>query len=209
MTKNTDKGTNSNALAEEKGAGQGQSILVIDNYDSFTYNLVHYLEDLDCHVTVKRNDQLSLEEIEGFNKIVLSPGPGIPDEAGLLKEIIAMYAPTKSIFGVCLGQQAIAEVFGGTLVNIDQVYHGIATKIDIIKEDTLFQGMPKTIEVGRYHSWVVNPDLPEVLEATSLDGNGQVMSLRHKTYDVCAVQFHPESVLTPYGKKMLENWLNN
>jgi len=209
MKENTDKGTNSNALVEEKGAGKGQSILVIDNYDSFTYNLVHYLEDLDCQVTVKRNDQLRLEEIEAFNKIVLSPGPGIPDEAGLLKEIIAMYAPTKSIFGVCLGQQAIAEVFGGTLVNIDQVYHGIATKIDIIKEDMLFQGMPKTIEVGRYHSWVVNPDLPEVLEATSVDGNGQVMSLRHKTYDVCAVQFHPESVLTPFGKKMLENWVNN
>ena len=209
MKENTDKGTNSNALVEEKGVGKGQSILVIDNYDSFTYNLVHYLEDLGCQVTVKRNDQLRLEEIEAFNKIVLSPGPGIPDEAGLLKEIIAMYAPTKSIFGVCLGQQAIAEVFGGTLVNIDQVYHGIATKIDIIKEDTLFQGMPKTIEVGRYHSWVVNPDLPEVLEATSLDGNGQVMSLRHKTYDVCAVQFHPESVLTPYGKKMLENWINH
>lgn len=209
MKENTDKGTNSNALVEEKGVGKGQSILVIDNYDSFTYNLVHYLEDLGCQVTVKRNDQLRLEEIEAFNNIVLSPGPGIPDEAGLLKEIIAMYAPTKSIFGVCLGQQAIAEVFGGTLVNIDQVYHGIATKIDIIKEDTLFQGMPKTIEVGRYHSWVVNPDLPEVLEATSLDGNGQVMSLRHKTYDVCAVQFHPESVLTPYGKKMLENWINH
>ncbi|NNG10923.1 MAG: aminodeoxychorismate/anthranilate synthase component II [Arenibacter sp.] len=209
MKENTDKGTNSNALVEEKGVGKGQSILVIDNYDSFTYNLVHYLEDLGCQVTVKRNDQLRLEEIEAFNKIVLSPGPGIPDEAGLLKEIIAMYAPTKSIFGVCLGQQAIAEVFGGTLVNIDQVYHGIATKIDIIKEDMLFQGMPKTIEVGRYHSWVVNPDLPEVLEATSLDGNGQVMSLRHKTYDVCAVQFHPESVLTPYGKKMLENWINH
>ena len=209
MKENTDKGTNSNALVEEKGVGKGQSILVIDNYDSFTYNLVHYLEDLGCQVTVKRNDQLRLEEIEAFNKIVLSPGPGIPDEAGLLKEIIAMYAPTKSIFGVCLGQQAIAEVFGGTLVNIDKVYHGIATKIDIIKEDTLFQGMPKTIEVGRYNSWVVNPDLPEVLEATSLDGNGQVMSLRHKTYDVCAVQFHPESVLTPYGKKMLENWINH
>lgn len=209
MKENTDKGTNNNALVEEKRVGKGQSILVIDNYDSFTYNLVHYLEDLGCQVTVKRNDQLRLEEIEAFNKIVLSPGPGIPDEAGLLKEIIAMYAPTKSIFGVCLGQQAIAEVFGGTLVNIDQVYHGIATKIDIIKEETLFQGMPKTIEVGRYHSWVVNPDLPEVLEATSLDGNGQVMSLRHKTYDVCAVQFHPESVLTPYGKKMLENWINH
>jgi len=185
-----------------------KKILVIDNYDSFTYNLVHYLEDLDCDVTVKRNDQLTLAEVDEFDKIVLSPGPGIPDEAGLLKEIIAKYASTKSIFGVCLGQQAIAEVFGGSLINLDQVYHGIATKINITKDDILFEGMPKEIEVGRYHSWVVNPNLPEVLEATSFDVNGQVMSLRHKEYDVCAVQFHPESVLTPEGKKILENWLS-
>jgi anthranilate synthase component 2 len=184
-----------------------KKILVIDNYDSFTYNLVHYLEELGCEVIVKRNDQLSLEEVDAFDKIVLSPGPGIPDEAGLLKQIIEKYAPTKSIFGVCLGQQAIAEVFGGSLINLDEVYHGIATKIKIIKKDVIFEGIPQEIEVGRYHSWVVNPDLPEVLEATSLDENGQIMSLRHKTYDVRAVQFHPESVLTPEGKKMLENWL--
>ncbi len=182
-------------------------ILVIDNYDSFTYNLVHYLEDLGGMVTVKRNDKLSLDEVEAFDKIVLSPGPGIPDEAGLLKAIIAAYAPTKSIFGVCLGQQAIAEVFGGTLINLDQVYHGVATTIKIVADDPLFDGIPKEIEVGRYHSWVVNPKLPEVLKATSFDDNGQVMSLRHKQLDVCAVQFHPESVLTPYGKKILENWL--
>jgi anthranilate synthase component 2 len=188
---------------------KGISVLVIDNYDSFTYNLVHYLEDLDCKVTVKRNDQISLDEIEAFDKIVLSPGPGIPDEAGMLKEIIARYAPSKSIFGVCLGQQAIAEVFGGSLVNIDQVYHGIATKIAIVEDDILFRDLPKEIEVGRYHSWVVNPVLPEVLEATSFDENGQVMSLRHNIYDVSAVQFHPESVLTPYGKKILENWVKN
>ena len=186
-----------------------KKILVIDNYDSFTYNLVHYLEDLDCEVVVKRNDQLTLDEVDAFDKIVLSPGPGIPDEAGLLKDIIRRYAPTKSIFGVCLGQQAIAEVFGGTLINLDEVYHGIATKINITKEDVLFEGMPKVIEVGRYHSWVVNPELPEVLEATSFDENGQVMSLRHKTYDVSAVQFHPESVLTPEGKRILENWLKS
>ena len=184
-------------------------VLVIDNYDSFTYNLVHYLEDLNCEVVVKRNDQLSLEEVDTFDKIVLSPGPGIPDEAGLLKEIIAAYAATKSIFGVCLGQQAIAEVFGGSLINLKEVYHGIATEIEIIKEDQLFDGIPNTIEVGRYHSWVVNPELPEVLEATSIDENGQIMSLRHKTFDVCAVQFHPESVLTPQGKQILENWLNS
>ena len=184
-------------------------VLVIDNYDSFTYNLVHYLEDLDCEVVVKRNDRLSLEEVAAFDKIVLSPGPGIPDEAGLLKEIIARYAPTKSIFGVCLGQQAIAEVFEGNLINLDEVYHGIATEIEIIKEDAIFNDIPNKIEVGRYHSWVVNPELPEVLEATSVDANGQIMSLRHKQYDVCAVQFHPESVLTPEGKKILENWLKS
>ena len=185
-----------------------KKILVIDNYDSFTYNLVHYLEELGCEVIVIRNDQLTLEEVDAFDKIVLSPGPGIPDEAGLLKQIIEKYAPTKSIFGVCLGQQAIAEVFGGSLINLDEVYHGIATKINITKEDVLFVGIPNEIEVGRYHSWVVNPNLPDSLEATSVDKNGQIMSLRHKTYDVRAVQFHPESVLTPQGKKMLENWLN-
>lgn len=185
-----------------------KEILVIDNYDSFTYNLVHYLEDLDCKVMVKRNDQLTLEEVDSYKYIVLSPGPGIPDEAGLLKEIIAKYAPTKKIFGVCLGQQAIGEVFGGKLVNLKTVYHGVATKVKVIKNDILFQGLPKEFEVGRYHSWVVDTNLPEVLETTSIDENGQIMSLRHKVYDVCAVQFHPESVLTPNGKKILENWLN-
>jgi anthranilate synthase component 2 len=184
-----------------------KKILVIDNYDSFTYNLVHYLEELDCEVIVKRNDQITVEEVDAFEKIVLSPGPGIPDEAGLLKKIIAKYAPTKSIFGVCLGQQAIAEVFGGSLINLEEVYHGIATKIKIIKEDILFKGMPTEIEVGRYHSWVVHPELPHVLEVTSVDENGQIMSIRHKELDVRAVQFHPESVLTPHGKKMLENWI--
>ena len=186
-----------------------KKILVIDNYDSFTYNLVHYLEDLDCQVDVKRNDQLQLQDVEPYQHIVLSPGPGIPDEAGLLKDIIQNYAPSKKIFGVCLGQQAIGEVFGGKLINLDEVYHGIATKINIIKEDVLFEGLPEEIEVGRYHSWVVDPDLPESLVATSIDQNGQLMSLRHKKYDVSAVQFHPESVLTPHGKKILENWLNS
>ena len=185
-----------------------KKILVIDNYDSFTYNLVHYLEDLDCEVVVKRNDQLTLDEVDAFDKIVLSPGPGIPDEAGLLKEIISKYAPTKSIFGVCLGQQAIAEVFGGSLINLEEVYHGIATKIKVTKNDSLFIGMPEEIEVGRYHSWVVDANLPEVLEVTSVDQNGQIMSLRHKSFKVSAVQFHPESVLTPHGKQILKNWLN-
>ena len=184
-------------------------VLVIDNYDSFTYNLVHYLEDLDCDVTVKRNDQLTLDEVDAFEKIVLSPGPGLPDEAGLLKAIIKRYAPTKSILGVCLGQQAIAEVYGGTLINLDTVYHGVATNVtSSVTDESLFNGLEKTIEVGRYHSWVVDPNLPDVLEATSFDDNGQVMSLHHKEYDLKGVQFHPESVLTPHGKKILENWIN-
>ena len=191
-------------------SGVRAKILVIDNYDSFTYNLVHYLEDLDCEVTVYRNDEFDIDEISHFDKILLSPGPGIPDEAGLLKAVIAKYAPTKSILGVCLGQQAIGEVFGGTLSNLDKVYHGVATMVKTsVDDELLFEGLGNEFEVGRYHSWVVNPDLPEVLEATSFDENGQVMSLRHKTFDVRGVQFHPESVLTPNGKKILENWLKN
>ena len=187
-----------------------KKILVIDNYDSFTYNLVHYLEDLGCKVTVKRNDQLTLKEVDPFEKIVLSPGPGIPDEAGMLKEIIEEFAPSKSILGVCLGQQAIAEVFGGGIINLDSVYHGVATYVKIIVDDeSLFNGFEKKIEVGRYHSWVVDTDLPEELEATSVDENGQIMSLRHKKYAVKAVQFHPESVLTPNGKQLLKNWIDN
>lgn len=187
-----------------------KKVLVIDNYDSFTYNLVHYLEDLDCEVTVKRNDKLALEDVEAFNKILLSPGPGIPDEAGLLKDIIKTYAATKSILGVCLGQQAIGEVFGGTLENLENVYHGVATHVTVTVEDeSLFKAMDKTFEVGRYHSWVVSTNLPESLEATSFDENGQIMSLRHRVYDVRGVQYHPESVLTPNGKQILENWVNS
>ncbi|MFL0352203.1 aminodeoxychorismate/anthranilate synthase component II [Xanthomarina sp. GH4-25] len=187
-----------------------KNVLVIDNYDSFTYNLVHYLEDLGCHVTVKRNDQLHLDDVEAFAKIVLSPGPGIPDEAGLLKQIIARYAPTKSILGVCLGQQAIGEVFGGKLINLETVFHGVATKVTTcVDNENLFNGLDKTFEVGRYHSWVVDAKLPEDLEATSFDKNGQVMSLRHRFYDVRGVQYHPESVLTPNGKQILKNWINS
>jgi anthranilate synthase component 2 len=191
-------------------SGAGVAILVIDNYDSFTYNLVHYLEDLDCEVTVYRNDEFDIDEISHFDKILLSPGPGIPDEAGLLKAVIAKYAPTKSILGVCLGQQAIGEVFGGTLSNLDKVYHGVSSMVKTsVDDELLFEGLGNEFEVGRYHSWVVDTDLPDVLEATSFDENGQVMSLRHKTFDVRGVQFHPESVLTPNGKKILENWLKN
>jgi anthranilate synthase component 2 len=186
-----------------------KKIIVIDNYDSFTYNLVHYLEDLNCEVTVYRNDEFNIEELQKFDKILLSPGPGIPDEAGLLKEVIKTFSATKSILGVCLGQQAIAEVFGGSLINLEKVYHGVATNIKIqVQDEPLFKDIDSEIEVGRYHSWVVNPiDFPEVLEITSLDENGQIMSLRHKAYDVRAVQFHPESILTPHGKKILENWV--
>ena len=191
-------------------SGARGKILVIDNYDSFTYNLVHYLEDLNCEVTVYRNDEFDIDEIAIFDKILLSPGPGIPDEAGLLKAVIAKYAPTKSILGVCLGQQAIGEVFGGTLSNLDKVYHGVATMVKTsVDDELLFEGLGNEFEVGRYHSWVVDANLPDVLEATSFDENGQVMSLRHKTFDVRGVQFHPESVLTPNGKKILENWLKS
>jgi len=188
-----------------------KKIVVIDNYDSFTYNLVHYLEDLNCEVTVYRNDEFEIEELEKFDKILLSPGPGIPDEAGLLKEVIRTYADSKSILGVCLGQQAIGEVFGGSLINLDKVYHGVATKIKLtVADEKLFQGLANEIIVGRYHSWVVNTeDFPAVLEVTSLDENGQIMSLRHTSKDVRGVQFHPESVLTPEGKKILENWVEN
>lgn len=187
-----------------------KKVLVIDNYDSFTYNLAHYLEDLNCIVTVVRNDKLALEDVEPFDKIVLSPGPGIPDEAGLLKPIIKKYASTKSVLGVCLGQQAIGEVFGGSLINLEDVYHGVATQVTIcVDDEIIFKGLNKNIEVGRYHSWVVNPNLPDCLEATSFDENGQVMSLRHKIYDVKGVQYHPESVLTPDGKQILKNWINS
>jgi anthranilate synthase component 2 len=188
-----------------------KKIVVIDNYDSFTYNLVHYLEDLNCEVTVFRNDEFYIDEVKPFDKILLSPGPGIPDEAGLLKEVIKTYAPTKSILGVCLGQQAIGEVFGGSLINLEKVYHGVATKVSItVPDEVLFKGLNNEIAVGRYHSWVVSKeDFPEVLEITSVDANGEIMSLRHKTFDVRGVQYHPESVLTPDGKKILQNWVNS
>lgn len=183
-------------------------ILVIDNYDSFVYNLVHYLEELDCKVVVKRNDQLRIDDVEEYDKILLSPGPGIPEEAGLLKPIIEKYAATKSILGVCLGMQAIGEVFGGKLLNLDEVHHGVATKITLFVDDEyLFDGLEKELIVGRYHSWVVEKNLPPTLQATSYDEKGEIMSLRHKEFDVRGVQFHPESVLTPEGKKMIKNWV--
>jgi anthranilate synthase component II len=185
-------------------------VAVIDNYDSFTYNLVHYLEDLKVEVTVFRNDEFELLDIEKFEKILLSPGPGIPDEAGLLKEVIKKYAPTKSILGVCLGLQAIGEVFGGKLSNLEKVYHGVATKIFIKEKDSIFNNLPNELYVGRYHSWVIsNKNLPIDLIITSTDENGQIMSLKHTVYNVRGVQFHPESILTVYGKQILKNWIEN
>lgn len=184
------------------------SVMVIDNYDSFVYNLVHYLEDFGCQVSVCRNDELDLDELAPYTHILLSPGPGVPEEAGLLKDIIHRYGPQKNILGVCLGQQAIAEVYGGTLRNLDKVYHGIAMDIKTsVTDESLFSQLGQTLRVGRYHSWIVDSPLPDSLEATSYDQNGEIMSLRHRSYNVKGVQFHPESVLTPHGKQILWNWL--
>lgn len=186
-------------------------ILVIDNYDSFTYNLVHLINELGYEAEVWRNDKFSIADVAAYDKILLSPGPGIPEEAGLLLDVIKTYAPTKSLMGVCLGQQAIAEAFGGSLLNLGRPMHGIATPISLVEKDELmFKDCPPEMAVGRYHSWVVNPaDLPASLTVTAIDADGQIMALRHKEYDVCAVQFHPESVLTPDGKQMMKNWLEN
>jgi anthranilate synthase component 2 len=200
-------------------------ILVFDNYDSFTYNLVHLVEKLlHQKVEVFRNDQIPLEKVKTFDKIILSPGPGVPVEAGLLLPLIKEYASSKSILGVCLGHQAIGEAFGGKLVNLSTVYHGVATPIRILQRDgkgqqvsaknalpgkDLFQGLPDTLEVGRYHSWVISEQgFPEELEVTARDDNNYIMALRHKTLDVQGVQFHPESVLTPQGEAILKNWLS-
>ncbi|MFI3238977.1 MAG: aminodeoxychorismate/anthranilate synthase component II [Bacteroidales bacterium] len=185
-------------------------VLIIDNYDSFTYNLSHLLKELGAEVTVVRNDVVDLDSIENFDKIVLSPGPGIPSEAGKLLEVIERFAPTKSILGVCLGMQAIGEVFGGELENLSEVYHGIASEIDIIADDSIYNGIDKSITVGRYHSWVVaDNNFPESLIVTARGkGTNDIMSVRHREYDVTGVQYHPESVLTPMGKEIINNWLN-
>ena len=191
-------------------------ILVFDNYDSFTYNLVHLVEKITGEkVDVYRNDQIPLEKVAEYDKIILSPGPGVPSEAGLLLPLIKEYAATKSILGVCLGHQAIGEAFGGKLVNLSTVYHGVATPVKVNSQNSkgknaVFKDLPEELEVGRYHSWIVsNEDFPEELEITAVDDNGYIMALQHKTYDVQGVQFHPESVLTPLGEKILFNWLNS
>jgi len=185
-------------------------ILLLDNYDSFTYNLAHYLRDITgFDIPVIRNDRISLDDIAPYDAIVLSPGPGLPDEAGIMKSLIARYGSEKRILGVCLGMQAIGEVYGGKLLNLDKVYHGIATPVIIKRPDeVLYRGLPATTIVGRYHSWVVDAEtLPTDLEITAIDEQGQIMSLRHRHYDVRGVQFHPESILTPDGMKMLQNWI--
>ncbi len=191
-------------------------ILVFDNYDSFTYNLVHLVEKITHgKVEVFRNDQIPLEKVKAYDKIILSPGPGVPHEAGLLLPLIKEYAATKSILGVCLGHQAIGEAFGGKLTNLTSVYHGVATPIKLLRPDrfqkpvrSLFEDLPDEIEVGRYHSWVVDRNnFPDDLEITAEDETGFIMALQHKTFDVQGVQFHPESVLTPDGEKIMRNWL--
>jgi anthranilate synthase component 2 len=206
-------------------------ILVFDNYDSFTYNLVHLVEKITHgKVDVFRNDELPLEKVKDYDKIILSPGPGIPSEAGLLLPLIKEYASSKSILGVCLGHQAIGQAFGGTLTNLSKVYHGVATPISLVNSDqsvvnekaenslltthhsrlTLFNDLPDEILVGRYHSWVVSDqNFPEELEITARDAENFIMALQHKKYDVQGVQFHPESVLTPQGELIIRNWLNN
>lgn len=189
------------------------SILIFDNYDSFTYNLVHLVEKIIHEkVDVFRNDEIDLEDVKKYDKIILSPGPGIPSEAGLLLPLIKAYAPTKPILGVCLGHQAIGEAFGGTLINLDTVFHGVATPIVVNNENDskhLFSGLPEQIEVGRYHSWIISDnDLPKDLTVTARDKHGYIMAVQHNRYDVQGVQFHPESVLTPDGETIMRNWLS-
>ena len=182
--------------------------VIIDNYDSFTYNLAHLVKELGAEVDVLRNDKFELEELEKYDKIILSPGPGIPEEAGLLLEVIRTYAGRKPILGVCLGEQAIGQVFGGKLTNLSEVFHGIQTNVKIKNKDYIFSGLPTEIPVGRYHSWVVDTEeFPEELVITAISSEGQIMALKHREYDVHGIQFHPESVLTPDGKQIVGNWL--
>jgi anthranilate synthase component 2 len=186
-------------------------ILIFDNYDSFTYNLVHLVEKIIHEkVDVFRNDKIELEKVKEYDKIILSPGPGIPNEAGLLLPLIKEYASTKSILGVCLGHQAIGEAFGGMLINLSTVFHGVATDCQLsIANCELFRGLPKKITIGRYHSWIVSEEnFPSELEITARDENNYIMALQHKTFDVQGLQFHPESILTPDGEKIMRNWLS-
>ena len=185
-------------------------IVLLDNYDSFTYNLVHLLQQCEqVELNVLRNDKITVDEIEQYDKILLSPGPGLPSEAGIMMDVIKRYAATKSILGICLGHQGIAESFGGKLLNLMRVMHGIATKTNVIVQDEkLFRKMPKTFMAGRYHSWLVDKNtLPDCFQITAVDEQQNIMAIRHKQYDVCGVQFHPESILTEYGKIIIQNWI--
>ncbi len=186
-----------------------KKILLLDNYDSFVYNIVHIVEKLGYEIDVFRNDKISLEAVGEYDKIILSPGPGVPSEAGILCDVIRRYGPTKSIFGVCLGEQAIGEVYGAKLINLIGVFHGVATQVRVIADDPLFEGVDPLFEAGRYHSWCVDRDeFPPVLEITATDcGEERIMAIRHREYDVRGVQFHPESILTPQGEKIIDNWL--
>ncbi len=199
------------AMADDPHANNplsGERVVIIDNYDSFTYNLAHLVKQLGAKVEVFRNDQFTLNQLERFTKIILSPGPGIPEEAGLLMDVIRTYAGRKPMLGVCLGHQAIAEVFGGKLVNLKEVYHGIATEGTQFGNDPIFSGLPKRIVMGRYHSWVVDrAGFPDCLEVTAMSDDGQIMALRHRNYNIHGIQFHPESVLTPEGATIVRNWL--
>jgi len=189
-----------------------RKILVLDNYDSFTYNLIHYVKELTSDsVDVFRNDKISLSDVAQYDKILLSPGPGIPSEAGIMPELVKQYGATKSIFGVCLGQQCIAEVYGGSIINLDNVYHGVESEIRIIdKSEPLFNGLPEIFTAGRYHSWnVTRENLPDCIKITAVDNQDMIMAIRHTSHDVRGVQFHPESVLTPLGKRIIKNWLEN
>jgi anthranilate synthase component 2 len=187
-----------------------KSIAIIDNYDSFTYNLDHLVKELGAQTTVLRNDRFRIGDLEPYEGILLSPGPGIPSEAGLMPEVIRAYAGRKPILGICLGEQAIGEAFGGRLVNLDDVFHGVQTPCRILKDDYIFEGLPEEIQVGRYHSWVVDAaSLPECLEILADSREGQVMALRHRSLDLRGIQFHPESVLTPEGRRIISNWLKH
>lgn len=184
-------------------------VLVLDNYDSFTYNLVHYLEAFDAEVDVFRNDEITLEQVGQYDNIVLSPGPGLPEDAGILLGVIEKYSSTKRILGVCLGLQAIGLCFGEELYNLDEVYHGVSSKVNKVAEHYLLNNIPQQFEVGRYHSWAIKHASDMELEIMAVDENGVVMAAHHPEYDVCGVQFHPESIMTPHGKQMIKNWLNN
>lgn len=192
-----------NNLAEDK-----MKILLLDNYDSFTHNVAHALRQLGYMPDIRRNDEISLDEIEKYDKIIVSPGPGIPSEAGILPELLKAYADMKPIFGICLGHQAIGERFGAGLKNLESPKHGICSKIHSIKEDYIFEGIPECFEVGRYHSWVVDTvDFPDDLEVIAVDDDGEIMALRHRVLDIRGVQFHPESIMTSYGNQIFLNWL--